>query len=441
VLGNPPFVGHHYQSAEQKEDQQRIMANISAAGVVDFVANWHVLASEYMKGSRVVTAFVSTNSICQGEQAGILWPELFGRYGVKIHFAHRTFAWESEARGKAHVHCIIVGFANFDCEGKTLYDYETDPANPAITRVRNISPYLVEGPDRAVTNRTDSLCDAPRMSWGNKPTDGGHLILSPEEREEMLLKEPGCAKFLRPYMSGGDFINGISRFCLWLKDADPRELRELPMVMARVEAVKDFRLASKAESTRKYAKYATIFRQIAQPDSDYLAIPEVSSINRVYIPIAFVGRETICSNTVQFVPDASLWHFGVLTSTMHMSWVRQVCGRLKSDYRYSNSLVYNNYPWPTSPTDAQRQAVEKSAQAVLDARAKFPDSTLADLYDPVTMPPVLVKAHADLDRAVERCYRKDPFPTDRSRVEFLFALYENLTAPLVPAAKAKRIRK
>ena len=438
VLGNPPFVGHHYQSAEQKEDQKRVMSKISASGVIDFVANWHILAAAYIQSTGIKVAFVSTNSLCQGEQAGLLWSEMFGRYGVKIHFGHRTFSWESEARGKAHVHCVIVGFANFDTEVKQLYDYESNPASPTITVVRNISPYLVEGPDRVVTNRTNTLSDVPKMSWGNKPTDGGHLILSPAERDDLLKKEPSAAKFIRPFMSGGDFINGIERFCLWLREATPAELRSMPMVLARIEAVKQMRLASTAESTRKFAAYPTLFRQISQPNSDYLAIPEVSSERRIYIPIAFVPKEIICSNKIQFVPNATVWHFGILTSTMHMAWMRQVCGRLESRYSYSNTLVYNNFPWPESPTESQTTAVEKAAQGVLDARAQFPGSTLADLYDPVTMPPALAKAHATLDRAVERCYRKEPFPHDRARVEHLFGLYESLTAPLAPATKKPR---
>ncbi len=291
ILGNPPFVGHHYQGAEQKEDQRRIMAHISAAGVIDFVANWHLLAAQYIQGTKIVAAFVSTNSICQGEQAGLLWSELFGRYQIKIHFAHRTFAWESEARGKAHVHCVIVGFGNFDTTSKSIYDYDSDPVTSTMTAVKNISPYLVEGNDAAVTNRTIAICGVPKMSWGNKPTDGGHFIMSPEERVEIVNNEPEAAKFIRPYMGGGDFINGLERYCLWLTDVAPNELRNLPMVSARVNAVKQMRLASKAESTRKFAAYPTLFRQISQPDSDYLAIPEVSSENRSYIPIAFMTKD------------------------------------------------------------------------------------------------------------------------------------------------------
>jgi hypothetical protein len=438
VLGNPPFIGHHWQTAEQKEDQDIVMSSISASGVLDYVCNWYVKAAEYIRDTNIPCAFVSTNSISQGEQPGILWPELFNRYHLKIHFAHRTFPWESEARGKAHVHCIILGFGTMDAPIKRLTDYEADPEHPTVTKVANISPYLIEGPDRVVTNRSTPVSNVPKMSWGNKPTDGGHLIFTREEKKEFLRREPGAAEFIRPFMSGGDFIDGVERYCLWLVNVDPAKLRALPEVMKRIEAVKASRLASKAATTRAYAKHPTLFRQIAQPDSDYLAIPEVSSERRAYIPIAFLSKEVICSNKIQFVPSATLYHFGVLTSAMHMAWMKQVCGRMKSDFSYSNSLVYNNYPWPERVTDKQRAAVEAAAQAVLDARAQYPTSTLADLYDPLTMPAPLLKAHQQLDRAVDRCYRPEPFPSDRHRVEYLFALYEQLTAPLVAAAKPAR---
>jgi hypothetical protein len=468
VLGNPPFVGHHYQNEEQKVDQRLVLANIQASGVLDYVSNWYVKSAEYIRGTRIVVGLVSTNSITQGEQAGILWTELFNRFQLKIHFAHRTFPWASEARGKAHVHVVIVGFSSFDTTNKRIYDYESEKVT--VSTAKNISPYLVEGPDRAVTNRTDPLCDVPKMSWGNKPTDGGHFILSPEERAQLLADEPAARKFVRRYMSGGDFINGDERYCLWLVDAAPAELRKLPKVMERVEAVRQSRLESKAKSTRHYAKFPSLFRQIAQPDSEYLAIPEVSTERRRYIPIAFLPKEVICSNKIQFIPNATQFHFGMLTSAMHMAWVRQVCGRLKSDYSYSNSLVYNNYPWPEAVIEKQRAAVEAAAQKVLAVRAEFlspvgdevtsltspqvaakkskPETphvlsyqgktaTLADLYDPLAMPPALQQAHEELDRAVDKCYRPEPFTSERQRVEFLFALYEKLTAPLA-AAKPKR---
>ena len=276
------------------------------------------------------------------------------------------------------------------------------------------------------------------MSWGNKPTDGGHFLLTPRERDRLVDKEPAAEEFIRPYMGGYDFINGEKRYCLWLVGADAEKLRRLPRVRERIQQVRDFRAASKAESTRRDANFATLFRQIAQPSSDYLAVPEVSSENPPYIPIAFVSKSVICSNTVQFVPDGTNYHFGILTSAMHMAWVRQVCGRLKSDYRYSNTLVYNNFPWPEAPTAKQRKDIENAAHQVLQTRERFAGATLADLYDPLTMPPALVRAHAQLDRAVDLCYRPQPFENDRQRVEFLFALYEKLTAPLIPAPPKRR---
>lgn len=440
ILGNPPFVGHHYQSAEQKADQALVMHEISAQGVLDFVANWYVKAADYIQSNpEIDCAFVSTNSITQGEQVGLLWPLLLSK-GLKIHFAHRTFQWSNEARGQAAVHCVIVGFGLLDSPRKLIFDYATLKGEPSVIEAGNINPYLVDAPNVVLSNRSAPICDVPRMSWGNKPTDGGHLILSPDEKDQLLAKEPGAVKFVRRYMSGGDFINGVERYCLWLVEATPQDLKTLLEVMARVEAVRETRLASKAASTRKHAQYPTLFRQIAQPDSDYLAIPEVSSERRDYIPIAFLSKDVICSNTVQFVPDATLFHFGVMTSVMHMAWVRCACGRLKSDFRYSSSIVYNNFPWPESPSDKQRAAIEQAAQGVLDARAAFPDSTLADLYDPVTMPPALVKAHQALDRAVDAAYGRRSFHTDAERVAFLFERYQHLTS-LLPAAKPKKARR
>ena len=438
ILGNPPFVGHHYQTSDQKADQQLVMRDIAARGVLDYVSNWYVKAAEYIAGTACAVAFVSTNSICQGEQAGILWTELFGRYSLSINFAYQTFPWESEARGKAHVHVVIVGFARTATGFQgTKYVYEITAGGFVRTAVGNISPYLVPGPDRAFLPIRKPICAVPQMFWGNKPTDGGNLILTEEEKEELIQNEPESAKFIRKFVSGGDFIDGNVRYCLWLVDATPAQLRRLPQVRRRIENVVKFRLASKAPSTRKYANMAALFRQISQPSSTYLAVPEVSSEARAYIPMAMLAPSIICSNTIQFIPNATLYHFGVLTSTMHMAWVRQVCGRLKSDYRYSNSLVYNNFSWPEAPTEKQLSAVETAAQAVLDARAEFPSASLADLYDPLAMPPALVNAHAKLDRAVDLCYRPQPFQNDRQRVEYLFALYEKLVAPLIPSARKK----
>ncbi|MBS0631219.1 MAG: class I SAM-dependent DNA methyltransferase [Verrucomicrobia bacterium] len=434
ILGNPPFVGQTYQSEEQKKDQAFVLADLSAKGVLDFVCNWYVLAAQYIQGSGIRCAFVSTNSITQGEQVGILWSYLFSRYQVKIHFGFRTFPWSNEAAGKAAVHVVIVGFGYQSVAKKRIF--ESAPYSCQETPM-SISPYLVIGSETVIGNRTTPLNDVPKMSWGNKPTDGGHFIMSPDERRELLDREPQAAPLVRRYMGGGDFINDIVRYCLWLVDADPALIRKCPTVLSRIEKVREFRLQSEAKSTQAYASKPTLFRQIAQPNSAYLAIPEVSSENRDYIPMAFLDKDVICSNTLQFVPAATAYHFGILTSCMHMAWVRTVCGRLKSDYRYSNSLVYNNYPWP-EPSDNQREAIETAAQNVLDARKPHlaGGASLADLYSSA-MPPALITAHQALDRAVEKAYRPKPFINDRERVEFLFALYEKISSPLAPTAGAK----
>ncbi len=441
VLGNPPFVGHHLQTPEQKEDQHIVLANIQANGVLDYVCNWYVKAAEYIRGTPLRVAFVSTSSISQGEQAGLLWSEMFQRYHAKIQFAHRTFPWQSEARGKAHVHVVIIGFGMLDRDDKRIYDYDHDGEKVTVIPARNISAYLVEGGDTVLKNRTNPICPVPEMQWGSKPTDGGHFILSKEERDALLNKEPQAAKFVRPYVGATEFLYSQERWCLWLVDAQPDELAKMPHVRERVAAVKSFREQSKAPSTREYAKLPTRFRQLAQPESEYIIVPLHTSESRAYVPFGYLPPTHIVNNSCCAIPNASHFHFGVLSSAMHMAWMRLFCGRLESRYRYSKDIVYNNYPWPAAVTDKQRAAVEAAAQAMLDAREKYPTSTLADLYDPLMMPAPLLKTHQALDRAVERCYRPEPFESDRHRVEYLFALYENITAPLVATAKPKRKRR
>lgn len=410
-------------------------------GDIDYVVAWFYRAAEYIQGTRITVGFVSTNSITQGEQVPLVWGLLFGRFKIKILFAHRTFAWASEARGKAHVHVVITGFAAFDVPTKKLYDYEVDADNPLVTQASNISPYFTPGSDVFIDKRQKPLSDVPEMRCGNKPSDGGNLILTDAEKEQFEKEEPGATKFLRRFTGSQEFINGNMRWCLWLRDASPAELRALPEVMKRVELVKEFRENSSAAPTREAALTPTLFFFISQPKAEYIAIPEVSSQRRRYIPLDFLNPSVIASNKIYIIPSRSLYLFGVLGSAMHMSWIRQIGGRLKSDFQYSGSMVYNNFPWPEAPTAKQRAAVEAAAQAVLDARRAFPDATLADLYDPLAMPPALVKAHAELDRAVELCYRPQPFESDRQRVEHLFALYEKLTAPLMaPAKKTRRKR-
>jgi hypothetical protein len=438
ILGNPPFVGKHLMNEEQATDMEIVWGTAAGVGVLDYVTGWYRKAAEYVNGTRVVVGFVSTNSISQGEQVAALWNPLFQRFGLRIHFAHRTFVWESEARGKAHVHVVIIGFGAFDTANRRIYDYDSHGENVTITTVRNISPYLIEGSDVAIASRTKPICNVPEIVYGSKPVDGGNLILSDEDRDLFLKANPEAAKFIRPFIGSVEFINGISRWCLWLTNATPQEVRSMAGIKDRVEAVREFRLASKKKPTRTKANSPTLFAEIRQPSSDYLLIPSVSSETRKYVPMSFIPKQVIANNLVMFVPGATEFQFGVLSSAMHMAWMRQVCGRLKSDYRYSNKLVYNNFSWPEAPTAKQHSAVEAAAHAVLEARREFPSATLADLYDPLTMPPALVKAHSDLDRAVDLCYRPQVFENDRQRVEYLFGLYEKYSAPLIAPAKKRR---
>jgi len=443
ILGNPPFLGHHYQNAEQKKDIDSIFNDVKGAGVLDYVSAWYIKASQYLQQHNQdctsKCAFVSTNSISQGEQIGILWNELVNKYTIKIHFAHRTFKWGNEAKGNAAVHVVIIGFSNCDTSEKRLFEYDDIKAEPHEIKAKNINPYLVDGPDIIISNRREPINNVPKMIWGNKPTDGGNFLFSDDgEKEKFIHLEPNAKKWIKPFMSGEDFIYNKYRWCLWLENINPQELKQMKEVVKRVEAVKNFRLASKAEATRKKALTPTLFAQNAQPKANYLAIPEVSSEKRTFIPVAFLPSTVIASNTIQLIPNATLWHFGILTSTMHMTWVKSVCGRLESRYRYSNSIVYNNYPWPENPTSKQKGTVEKAAQILLDVRASFPNNSLADLYDPNTMPPALVKAHNALDKAVDLCYRSQPFINETKRIEFLFELYDKYTAGLFVKEKKKK---
>ncbi len=441
VLGNPPFVGKKEQNADQKADMELIFGQVKGAGVLDYVCGWYVKAAQYVQARPIRVAFVSTNSITQGEQVGIIWNELLQKYHLIIHFAHRTFPWESEARGKAHVHVVIIGFGILPPNQRVLFDYDGATGDPQAIQVGRINPYLIDGSNLLIQNRYAPICDCPEVTYGSFALDDGHYTLSPEERSEIIRECPAAKKYIRPFIGGRELIHSEERYCLWLKDADPSEIKTMRPVVQRIEAVQKWRNGRGRETTRELAKTPMLFAEIRQPTSGYLAFPTLSSVRRRYVPIAYLQSNVIASNQVYVIAGASLFHFGVVHSEMHMAWIRQVGGRFKSDYRYSASLTYNNYPWPTDATDKQRAAVEAAAQAVLDARAKYPTSTLADLYDPLTMPAPLLKAHQELDRAVDRCYRPDPFPSDRHRVEYLFALYEKITAPLVAAAKPKRKRR
>jgi type I restriction-modification system DNA methylase subunit len=448
VLGNPPFLGKTYQSKEQKADLTAVMQGIHGAGDLDFVCGWYVLAAQYMKSTGTQAAFVSTNSITQGEQVAVLWGEI-QRLGMHTHFAHRTFQWSNEASGKAAVHCVIVGFGPQDQAVKTIYEYEDIKGLPHAVLVKRINAYLVDAPDVFLKKRTTPVCKVSPMSNGGKPTDGGNLLLSDEEKDALIAVEPKAANWIRPFLMGDEFINNIGRWCLWLVNIPPAELRAMPHVLKRVEGVRAMREASTKPATVALASTPTLFGEIRQPKSNrYLAIPKVSSERRQFIPIGYLDNEVICGDKIFFVDDASLFTFGVLTSTMHNAWMRQTCGRLESRYSYSNTIVYNNYPWPGFAgeplSDKHRNAIEQAAQSVLDARAQFADASLADLYDPLTMPPALLKAHQKLDAAVDAAYQpsggKKTYASDAERVAFLFELYQRITS-LLPAKAAKKTRK
>ena len=424
ILGNPPFIGKQLQNKEQKDDMARIFNKVQGAGVLDYVTAWYLKASKYIQGTNIKVAFVSTNSIVQGEQVGILWKELFSNYGIKIHFAHQTFNWSNEAKSNAAVHVVIVGFASFDTTNKKIFEYENIKAEAHEKIVKNITPYLVEGDDIVIEKRRKPICDVPNISFGSMPNDGGNFLLTDEEKEELIKQEPLSEKYIKPLLSASEFLNGKNRWCLWLEDLNPNDLKSMSLVKQRVENVKKLREESSREATKKLAEYPTLFGEIRQPKSEYIGIPLNTSGNRIYIPFGYFPKDFISNNTMSVVAKSSLFHFGVLTSIMHMSWIKYICGRIKSDYRYSNELVYNNYPFPKNVSEKQKKAVEEKAQNVLNIRSQFSDCSLADLYDPLSMPPNLKKAHQELDKAVDNCYGSKLFKNDKERIEFLFGLYE-----------------
>ncbi|CAM5789263.1 DNA methyltransferase [Ottowia pentelensis] len=477
VLGNPPFVGAKFMNDAQRADSRAVFASIDNAGLLDFVAAWYVKAARYMQTAKLQNqelfalagrapepdfiqnaeppraAFVSTNSITQGEQVGVLWGWLLGQ-GVHIHFAHRTFSWTNEARGKAAVHCVIVGFGLQDRPGKVIYEYADIKGQPHAVPAANINPYLVDAPDLVLPRRSKPIGDVPEIGIGNKPIDDGNYLFTTAERDAFIAAEPAAAKWFRRWLGADEFLNGYERWCLWLGDCPPAELRAMPEAMKRVQAVKEFRLASKSAPTQKLAATPTRFHVEFMPAAPFMVIPEVSSERREYIPLGYLEPDTLASNKLRLLPQATLADFGVLQSAMHMAWTRAVSGRLKSDFQYSINIVYNNFPWPFNTPDSEpnqppapasqsRAAIEFAAQAVLDARAQFAGSSLADLYDPLTMPPALLRAHHKLDAAVDKAYQlaggPKAYKNDAERVAFLFTLYQRLTS-LLPAAAAKPAR-
>ena len=418
IIGNPPFVGYAYQSKEQKDDLAKLGKEFGKN--IDYVAGWYYKAEQLMQGTSIKAALVSTNSITQGEQVAAIWKPLFEKFGIIINFAHRTFRWDSEASIKAHVHCVIIGFSAQPSGSKIIFDGEN------VIHAQNINPYLLDASTIFIERTTNPICDVPPFVRGCQPTDDGNLILAIEERDELLKHEPQAEVFIRPFMMGKDFINRQPRFCLWLDGANPSLLRKCPMVMQRVAKVRDFRLKSTKAATRAKADTPTLFDEIKDPKTDYIALPVVSSENRRYIPIDYLSVDIIPGNKLFTMQNATLYHFGILTSNVHMAWMRAVCGRLKSDYSYSNTIVYNNFPWPAI-TPEQEAEISRTAQAILDARNLYPDCSLADLYDEVTMPVELRRAHQANDRAVMRAYGLPVTTSESDTVAHLFKLYEELT--------------
>jgi type I restriction-modification system DNA methylase subunit len=447
LLGNPPFIGAKFMDDAQREDSRLVFEGINNSGLLDFVAAWYVKATRYVKTeTNCRCAFVSTNSITQGEQVGVLWGWMLGQ-SIRIQFAHRTFNWSNEARGKAAVHCVIVGFGLEDLSHKTIYEYEDIKGTPLAVPAKNINPYLVDAPDMVLPRRSKPICAVPEIRFGNQPIDGGNFILTSQEATQLKSDHPEMIPFIRTYIGAEEFINGGERFCLWLTGCPPKLLRDIPFLRSRLDAVRKFRLESSRAATRDLAATPTEFAFISHTGGSYLVVPSVSSERRNYIPIGFDSGESIVSNLCLAIYNATLFHFGVMTSAMHNAFMRFTCGRLESRFRYSNTIVYNNYPWPGFAgeplSDKHRTAIEQAAQCVLDARAQFADASLADLYDPLTMPPALLKAHQKLDTAVDAAYQpsggKKSYASDAERVAFLFELYQRITS-LLPSPAVRKTR-
>ena len=433
IIGNPPFLGYSLQSPKQKADLLSVYVDetgkpYKTAGKIDFVSAWYFKASQIMQNTSIRTALVSTNSITQGEQVASVWKPLYERFGIHIDFAHQTFKWNSEAKDKAAVHCVIIGFSVADnSKNKVIYDNDTKII------ARQINPYLIDGDLTFIDSRSKPVCQVLPMVYGSKPTDGGYLFLTPEEKNELIQKYPQAESMIRQVYGASEFINNKERYCLWLVGLSPSVLRNIPPILNRIQSVKEYRQNSPKKQTQDSAERAMEFQEIRHNDNDYLLVPSVSSENRRYIPIGFIEGEVISTNANLIIPNATLYDFGILTSNVHMAWMRTVAGRLKSDYRYSAKIVYNNFPWP-KVTDEQKGKISETAKAILDARALYPDSSLADLYDELTMPKELRRAHQANDKAVMEAYDmtkivdgKKTWLTESETVARLFEMYEEIT--------------
>lgn len=440
ILGNPPFIGSKLMNQSQRNQIVKQFDNIEGSGVLDYVTGWYIKAAKYIQNTKIKVAFVSTNSIVQGEQTSILWGQMLNKYKIKIHLAHRTFKWSNEAKGNAAVYCIIVGFANYDTNNKSIFDYEDIKGEAHELKVKNINPYLVDAKDIFVNSRSKPIFNVPQMSKGNQPTDGGNLILTENKKDEFIKKNRELSKYIKRLVGAEEFLYNKLRYCFWLVNASPNELKNCKELVQLLELVKKMRLNSTDPRTRELAITPWLFRE-TKNYSSFVIVPSTTSENRKYIPMGFGDNTIIPTNSLLIIPNGTLYHFGVLSSKMHMSWVKSVCGRLENRYRYSKDIVYNNFPWPVNPNEKKTKAIESAAQKVLDVRTEFPKSSLADLYDQLTMPHTLVKAHNELDKLVDLAYRSQPFTSEANRMEFLFELYEKYTANLFTQEKPKKIRK
>ena len=435
IIGNPPFIGSNIMKQNQRDQIVKEFENIAGGGTLDYVTGWYIKGAKFIQNTKIKVAFVSTNSIVQGEQTNLLWGLLQNKYKIKIHFAHRTFKWSNEAKGNAAVFCVIVGFANYDTNNKSIFEYEDIKGEAHEIKAKNINAYLVDAKDILVEKKRKPICNVPEIIKGNYYAKSEGLIIEEEDLHYLESNEPNAKKYIKLLIGADEFINNRKRYCLWLVDCPPDELRKMPLVMERVNRVKADRLKSTDKGMQNLTP--TQFRETNNPDN-CLVIPVVSSERRKYIPMGFIDKNTISTNGNLIMPNGNLFHFGVLMSAMHMAWVKSVCGRLKSDFRYSKDIVYNNFPWAENPSEKQIKQIEEKAQKVLEVRSSFPNSSLADLYNPLTMPPTLIKAHNDLDKAVDSAYRTAPFTSEANRMVYLFELYEKYTADLFTKEKPKK---
>ncbi|MDM8259572.1 DNA methyltransferase [Limosilactobacillus vaginalis] len=424
IMGNPPFVGTKMMNESQKQDTKQILGSLKRYGVLDYVACWFKKASDYISNSTIHASFVATNSIIQGEQVPVLWKYIFSKK-IYINFAYKPFVWNNEAQNQAHVHCVIIGFSSVVNKDKILYN-----SSNQISHCKNINGYLFDGNNVFITNRPAPLSNVPRMHNGCKLLDGGFYTLTSQERKEAISKDPYADKFIRPYLGAKNFIHGTARYCIWLKDANPKDIHQSPFILDRINKVAEFRSQQKSKDTQKYAKRPMLPTRLAyyshDEHTDMLIVPATSSQRREYLPIGYVSEKNIVSYSLMLIPNASNFNFGILESKVHYIWLKNFCGRLKSDYRYSNTIIYNNFPWPTVG-DKQEQNISETAQGILNTRKLYPDSSLADLYDPLTMPVELRKAHEANDKAVLKAYGLKPSVSEDEIVQHLFKLYEELT--------------